>query len=56
MIVCYMCGKENPECSVTIFDPQLFPSKRKTKYRVCDHCKQKLKQFIEFERARNNKH
>ena len=55
MIVCDMCGKENPKCSVIISEPLLF-SNKETEYTVCEHCKQKLKRFIEFERARNNKH
>ena len=55
MIVCDMCGKENPKCSVTIYDPSKFNSDRETKYDVCDHRKQKLKRFIEFERARNER-
>ena len=55
MIVCDMCGKENPKCSATICDLQLFHLNRKNEYTVCEHCKRKLKRFIEFERARNKR-
>ena len=54
MIVCDMCGKENPKCSVIISEPLLF-SNKETEYTVCEHCKQKLKRFIEFECARNER-
>lgn len=56
MIVCDMCGKENPKCPVTVYDPPTFFSNRKTEYTLCEPCKRKLKRFIEFERAWNNKH
>lgn len=55
MIVCDMCGKENPKYSVTIYVPPTFYSSIKTEYTVCEHCKQKLKRFIKFERARNER-
>ena len=55
MVVCDMCGKENPKCPVIISEPLWF-SNKETEHTVCGHCKRKLKRFIEFERARNNKH
>lgn len=57
MIVCDMCGKKKPVETIEFNDANPFIVRdHNDKYDLCEKCSKKLKRFIEFERARNNKH
>lgn len=63
MIVCDMCGKKKIVKTIEFkeADPFSFTSSslfqnHDDEYDLCKKCSQKLKRFIEFERARSNKH
>jgi|GEM_PF-2164516 hypothetical protein len=59
MMCCDMCGKEIKSCSdqryIEIITRILFANTLKYEKTICSKCSKKLKKFIAYERARNNK-